>query len=291
VRGQALEPQGTGRWGSSVGERAKFGLSVPDCLATLDTAAVQADRLGELRLLHSTGSQINRHRRAQRTPCRKPVRLRQSGPVVLPLGYLDVGGGLGIDYDAAGTGPTARLHQLLAAELRHDVVATVRESAKPLTGIPLPPGERERPCDRQPFQFVLVFDVLVRQVSGGGAAASEAPPLIVRNLRDSPLAIEAGAERQQRRPTARGLNDAIPQSSTKRPLAASVSAYLTAHRAGAREAPLSWASANRIAASWPAAGQRATPMSCAALPGAPGQQPTTVQTLLRCFRSAPTPGD
>ena len=54
-----LSTRSTGRWGSSVGEKAKFGLSVPDLLATVE-ALRQADLLGELRLLHfHIGSQIN----------------------------------------------------------------------------------------------------------------------------------------------------------------------------------------------------------------------------------------
>ena len=54
-----LSARSTGRWGSSVGERAKFGLSVPDLLASVE-ALRAADLLGELRLLHfHIGSQIN----------------------------------------------------------------------------------------------------------------------------------------------------------------------------------------------------------------------------------------
>ena len=53
-----LSTRSTGRWGSSVGEKAKFGLSIPDLLATVE-ALREADLLGDLRLLHfHIGSQM-----------------------------------------------------------------------------------------------------------------------------------------------------------------------------------------------------------------------------------------
>ncbi|MBM5798908.1 MAG: arginine decarboxylase, partial [Cyanobacteria bacterium K_Offshore_0m_m2_072] len=54
-----LSSRSTGRWGSSVGEKAKFGLSLPDLLASVE-ALREAGLLGELRLLHfHVGSQIS----------------------------------------------------------------------------------------------------------------------------------------------------------------------------------------------------------------------------------------
>ena len=46
-----LSARSSGRWGSSVGERAKFGLSIPDVLATVE-ALREAGLLADLRLLH-----------------------------------------------------------------------------------------------------------------------------------------------------------------------------------------------------------------------------------------------
>jgi len=54
-----LSSRSSGRWGSSVGDKAKFGLSIPDLLATVE-ALRDADLLQDLRLLHfHVGSQIN----------------------------------------------------------------------------------------------------------------------------------------------------------------------------------------------------------------------------------------
>jgi arginine decarboxylase len=54
-----LSSRSSGRWGRSVGEKAKFGLSLPDLLASVE-ALRQAGLLNELRLLHfHVGSQIS----------------------------------------------------------------------------------------------------------------------------------------------------------------------------------------------------------------------------------------
>ena len=54
-----LSSRSTGRWGNSVGDKAKFGLPVPEILATVE-ALREAGLLDELRLLHfHVGSQIN----------------------------------------------------------------------------------------------------------------------------------------------------------------------------------------------------------------------------------------
>ena len=54
-----LSTRSTGRWGSSVGEKAKFGLSIPESTGHGGAPYARADLLGDLRLLHfHIGSQI-----------------------------------------------------------------------------------------------------------------------------------------------------------------------------------------------------------------------------------------
>ena len=88
-----LSSRSTGRWGSSVGDKAKFGLSIPDLLATVE-ALRQADLLGDLRLLHfHVGSQINDIavlKDALQEAGQIYVELTKQGA---PMGFLDVGGG------------------------------------------------------------------------------------------------------------------------------------------------------------------------------------------------------
>ncbi len=185
-----LSVRSTGRWGSSVGERAKFGLSVPDLLATVE-ALRAADLLGELRLLHfHVGSQIND------IAVLKDA-LQEAGQIYgeltrlgAPMGYLDVGGGLGIDYDGSRTASAASTNYSLQ-NYANDVVATVRECCEP-HGIPVPTLVSESGRAIASHFSVLVFDVL-----GAGNLPGAVPPpqedeaLILRNLRLTYAAITA----------------------------------------------------------------------------------------------------
>ena len=143
-----LSSRSTGRWGSSVGEKAKFGLPVPEILAAVE-ALRDAGLLQELRLLHfHVGSQINDIavvKDALQEASRIYVELQKLGA---PMGYLDVGGGLGIDYDGSRTATAASTNYL--QNYANDVVATVKEGVNP-TVSPYQPQERKRPRHRQPL--------------------------------------------------------------------------------------------------------------------------------------------
>src|SRR5216684_447503 len=98
-----LASRGSGRWKSSGGYRSKFGLTVTEALRALD----QLKALGMedcLQLLHfHLGSQITNIRQIKGAvieAARAYVEMRRAGA---GLNYLDVGGGLGIDYDGSQT--------------------------------------------------------------------------------------------------------------------------------------------------------------------------------------------
>ncbi|QNI80664.1 arginine decarboxylase [Synechococcus sp. RS9909] len=179
-----LSSRSTGRWGSSVGEKAKFGLPVPEILATVE-ALREANLLEELRLLHfHVGSQINDIavvKDALQEASRIYVELHALGA---PMGYMDVGGGLGIDYDGSRTATAASTNYSLQ-NYANDVVATVQEGCAP-HGVAVPTLVSESGRAIASHFSVLVFDVL-----GSGGLQQSAPPeageepLIVRNLRDT----------------------------------------------------------------------------------------------------------
>ncbi len=94
-----LSSLASSKWADTGGERAKFGLSA----AQLLRAAVRLQEAGieqGVRLLHfHMGSQIANladYRRGLREAIRFYAELRALG---LPLSHVDVGGGLGVDYD------------------------------------------------------------------------------------------------------------------------------------------------------------------------------------------------
>lgn len=241
-----LASRSTGRWGSSVGERAKFGLSVPDLLATVE-ALRQADLLSELRLLHfHVGSQINDIavlKDALQEAGQIYVQLAELGA---PMGYLDVGGGLGIDYDGSRTATAASTNYSLQ-NYANDVVATVRECCEPRS-VPLPTLVSESGRAIASHFSVLIFDVLgTGGVQGEAPAPQELEPLIVRNLRDTLASIQATvldapghADHLQE-----GWNDAIKFKQDA--LSAFRLGYLSLTERGAAE-QLYWACCQAIAA-------------------------------------------
>jgi arginine decarboxylase len=98
-----LAASAAGKWQNSGGEKAKFGLSASEVLR-LVARLRGADRLHCLKLLHShIGSQIPNLRDIRRglgETARYFAELRLLGA---PLSIVDVGGGLGVDYDGTGT--------------------------------------------------------------------------------------------------------------------------------------------------------------------------------------------
>jgi len=96
-----LLSKGAGKWATSGGEHAKFGLSTSEILEAISILD-QANMRGSLKLLHfHIGSQIPdilTIKRAVREAARYYAKLYKMGH---QLEYLDVGGGLAIDYDGS----------------------------------------------------------------------------------------------------------------------------------------------------------------------------------------------
>jgi arginine decarboxylase len=94
---------GKGKWEKSTGEDAKFGLSTQEILQVSDLLK-EADLADCLKLVHfHSGSQIPdilTIKKAVREGAMFYAKLRQIGHA---LEYIDVGGGLGVDYDGSRT--------------------------------------------------------------------------------------------------------------------------------------------------------------------------------------------
>src|SRR5438270_9546636 len=96
-----LHSKGSGKWSPSGGENAKFGLDTTNLVAASQMLK-DAGLAHCLKLVHfHVGSQvpdISTIKRAVREAARYYAKLAKLGH---ELGYLDVGGGLGVDYDGS----------------------------------------------------------------------------------------------------------------------------------------------------------------------------------------------
>src|SRR5579863_2124659 len=159
-----LASRGSGRWKSSGGYRSKFGLTITEALRALDQlkAAGMEDCL---ELLHfHLGSQITNIRQikaAVMEGARIYVELKRAGA---GLKYLDVGGGLGIDYDGSQTDFESSVNYTLQ-EYANDVVYHIQNVCEEAE-VAHPTIISESGRAVAAYHSVLVFNVL--GVSGYG---------------------------------------------------------------------------------------------------------------------------
>ena len=153
-----LASRGAGRWKSSAGYRSKFGLTLTEVLEAFDYLK-QRDLADALQLVHfHVGSQITNIRNikgALTEAARIYVELARIGANVR---YLDVGGGLGIDYDGSQTDFESSVNYTLQ-EYANDVVFRVKSVCEE-AGVPHPTIISESGRAVVAYHSLLVFDVL-----------------------------------------------------------------------------------------------------------------------------------
>ena len=124
-----LATRGVGRWSTSAGDRAKFGLTVTEMLELVDVLR-RHGQLDVLQLLHfHIGSQISSLKamtRALTEGARTYCELVRLGA---PMGILDVGGGVGVDYDGSRTRYSSSVNYDLQA-YADVVVRTVQQACE-----------------------------------------------------------------------------------------------------------------------------------------------------------------
>ena len=177
-----LSTKGIGRWGNSAGDRAKFGLKIPEIIQAVERLR-QVDMLDCLQLLHyHVGSQISAIsviKDAIREASQIYVELSRLGA---NMQYLDVGGGLAVDYDGSKTNFYASKNYSMQ-NYANDIVVEVKEACEE-RNLPVPTLISESGQAIAAHQSVLVLDVLSTSdvLPDPPEPPSPQDPLLLRNL-------------------------------------------------------------------------------------------------------------
>jgi len=159
-----LASRGSGRWKSSGGYRSKFGLTVTEALQALEEMKLVGMQ-DCIQLLHfHLGSQITNIRQIKAAvieAARIYTELKRAGA---GLQIIDVGGGLGIDYDGSQTDFESSVNYTLE-EYANDVVYHVQNVCDEAE-VPHPTIVTESGRAVAAYHSLLVFNVL--GVSGYG---------------------------------------------------------------------------------------------------------------------------
>lgn len=174
---------GEGKWQNTGGEKSKFGLSAAQALAVVERLRA-VGMLTQLQLLHfHLGSQIPNIadiQRGMREAARYYVELHRLGA---PIGCVDVGGGLGVDYEGTRSRSFCSMNYTVE-EYAHNIVHTLGELAS-AAGLSHPDIVTESGRAMVAHHAVLITDVIdvdrLPETVDLTAPAEEAP-LIVRDL-------------------------------------------------------------------------------------------------------------
>lgn len=153
-----LGAKGVGRWADSVGDRAKFGLTTSEIVEVVDKLA-ERDMLDCLQLLHyHAGSQLSSIisvKNAIREAANIYIELAKMGA---QMKFLDVGGGLAVDYDGSKSDFHASKNYNIQ-EYAYDIVAAIAEACTKAE-ITHPTIVTESGRAIAAHQSVLVFEIV-----------------------------------------------------------------------------------------------------------------------------------
>ncbi len=175
-----LASRGSGRWQSSGGYRSKFGLTVTEILRGLEE--LKSRGMGDcFKLLHfHLGSQITHIRiikGALNEAARVYCELVKQGA---GLEFLDVGGGLGVDYDGSQTNFESSMNYTLQ-EYANDVVYHIQTVCDE-QHVPHPTIVSESGRAVSAYHSMLIFNVL-----GTTAFGEEKIPTVVKDDFEQPV--------------------------------------------------------------------------------------------------------
>jgi len=154
-----LASVGSGKWEDSGGDISKFGLTSSELLEAIDF--IEKNRMRDcIRLIHfHIGSQVTKIRRikvALREASQFYVQLRKMG---FNVEFVDIGGGLGVDYDGTGSSNSESSVNYTIQEYVNDSISTFVDAANK-NNIPHPNVITESGRSLSAHHSVLIFEVL-----------------------------------------------------------------------------------------------------------------------------------
>ena len=177
-----LASRGSGRWESSGGDRSKFGLNVTELVAATEFLR-ENEMLDCLELLHfHLGSQITNIRSVRdglQEACRIFVEMHKLGST---LRFLDVGGGLAVDYDGSRTNFVSSTNYSMQ-EYANDIVGTIMDTCE-ANEVPHPVIVSESGRAITAHHSVLMFNVLGTSAFGDVSVPPEIPEEVADPLRN-----------------------------------------------------------------------------------------------------------
>ncbi len=154
-----LSSSGSGKWEESGGDVSKFGLSSSELLEALDFLEKNKMK-SALRLIHfHIGSQVTKIRRikiALREASQFYVQLHKNG---FKVDFVDIGGGLGVDYDGTRSANSESSVNYSIQEYVNDAISTMVDASNK-NDLPHPNIITESGRSLTAHHSVLVFEVL-----------------------------------------------------------------------------------------------------------------------------------
>jgi arginine decarboxylase len=154
-----LASVGSGKWEDSGGDISKFGLTSSELLEAIDF--IERNKMRDcVKLIHfHIGSQVTKIRRiktALREASQFYVQLRKLG---FNVEFVDIGGGLGVDYDGTGSSNSESSVNYTLQEYVNDSVSTFVDASNK-NNIPHPNVITESGRSLTAHHSVLIFEVL-----------------------------------------------------------------------------------------------------------------------------------
>ncbi len=154
-----LSSTGSGKWSESGGDQSKFGLNSSELLEAIDILE-RRDMKDCLKLIHfHIGSQINKIRvvkNALREATQFYVQLSKLG---FDIDFIDIGGGLGVDYDGTRSSSSESSMNYSIQEYANDAVSAVVDACTK-NGLKQPNIINESGRSLTAHHSILIFEVL-----------------------------------------------------------------------------------------------------------------------------------